>query len=396
MDAFFVSKEHATDHCVTMAISANNKRHEIWFRCENAELMPTPNALLTAAILPAMRIAEPLSIHHPISSFIGQSWEPLNAVLSSWHDCLQPVSLHAPVAAAPVNRTSAARKACFFTGGVDSCFTLYKHADEIDALIYVMGFDVAREDTKRREMVLGALQKVASHFNKQLIIVETNVKTLMESYIERGWGKITHGAALATIAHLLSQHFDLVYVAASGQYRTMVPWGSHPLLDLLWSSESMRIVYDGGEAFRFDKVRQISQVPIFLQVLRVCWEKRNSNYNCGECEKCIRTMLSLEILDKLSLCTALPQTVPVEHLRNITLGDPHQRKFLFEVLTEMIRHNARPDLQKIVVDILWPYRLDDPPEKLPILRKLRSSLRRRQLRLHIKNLFIRQPKSNAA
>ncbi len=378
MKASFKADSLQPGHRLEMTITSGSETHDIWFTCNALPLHPSGNALFTAALIPAMRAGEPLSIHAPVSPFMLTSWEPLNGVLSAWHDCLHPVALHAP-ASAPPHRPNRRRSACFFTGGVDSCYTLLKHRDDIDTLIYVYGFDLPLEDSELRQTVSRKLHEAAASFGKQLIEIETNLKHLFEHFIERGWGTITHGSALATIAHLLQHEFDMVFVPASGHYSTLKPWGSDPLLDLLWSSESLRLFHDGGEATRFGKARQISQSPEAMGVLRVCWENRNGAYNCGSCEKCLRTMLFLEALGKQDACHTFDRKPRFDRLAAMNLETPFLRSFYFEALEEMMRQNIRPDLQKIVLTLLWPYRNAAPPGKEHLLRECRAALRRHRL-----------------
>jgi hypothetical protein len=118
-----------------------------------------------------------------------------------------------------------------------------------------------------------------------------------------------HGAALAAIALALAPNHGLVYIASTYSYADLHPWGSHPLLDPLWSTEAVQIVHDGGET-RVDKLRLLVQYPDVLARVRVCWENLG-NYNCGLCEKCVRTMLGLRALG-VDHCAAFPDTLTPE------------------------------------------------------------------------------------
>jgi hypothetical protein len=44
---------------------------------------------------------------------------------------------------------------------------------------------------------------------------------------------------------------------------------------------------------------EIAQDACVRKYLRVCWEYRNTGINCGVCEKCIRTMLTLDTCGQL-------------------------------------------------------------------------------------------------
>ena len=50
------------------------------------------------------------------------------------------------------------------------------------------------------------------------------------------WGHTGHGVALAAIGHLLAPAFERLYVPSSVYWADLFNWGSHPLLDPLWSS----------------------------------------------------------------------------------------------------------------------------------------------------------------
>jgi hypothetical protein len=96
---------------------------------------------------------------------------------------------------------------------------------------------------------------------------------------------------MASIAHLVG--FRNTIIASSHSEDDRMPWGSHPQTDHLWSTESSHLVHD-GVIRRSEKIRLIGQTPNALRGLRVCWQ--DTAYNCGICEKCLRTRLSLRLL----------------------------------------------------------------------------------------------------
>jgi len=73
---------------------------------------------------------------------------------------------------------------------------------------------------------------------------------------------------------------------------------SHIATDHLFSTGHMRIVHDGATFNRVEKTKFISKFDIALRELRVCWKSR-SDENCCACNKCYRTMITLELLGKL-------------------------------------------------------------------------------------------------
>ncbi|HEY1207954.1 MAG TPA: hypothetical protein VGE85_01170 [Terracidiphilus sp.] len=212
---------------------------------------------------------------------------------------------------------SAGGVSLFFSGGVDSFYSLIKHRDKIDNLVLVHGFDIPLADTRTFDLAEVQAREVARLFAKRLIVVRTNMHFEQPS-IPGGWGMYC-GAALAAVAHALAPNHGKVYIASSYPYADLHPWGSHPLLDPLWSTEAVQIVYDGGET-RMDKLRVIIQYPEALSRLRVCWENP-ANYNCGVCEKCVRTMLALRALG-VDRCAAFPDTLTPKLVRRQEVS-PH-------------------------------------------------------------------------
>ena len=183
----------------------------------------------------------------------------------------------------------------FFSGGVDSFYSLLKHRDEIDQLVLVHGFDIPLAERKVFASVEAMVREVARMFAKKLIVVRTNIhwEESGKESIPCSWG-MYHGAALAAVAYALAPVHRKIFIASSYAYADLHPWGSHPLLDPLWSTEALEFVHDGGER-RIDKLRALIDYPEALAHLRVCWENTDEN-NCCHCEKCVRTMLALRAL----------------------------------------------------------------------------------------------------
>ena len=62
----------------------------------------------------------------------------------------------------------------------------------------------------------------------------------------------------------------------------------------------------GCEASRLDKLDVVAREPAARHSLRVCWENRGGAYNCGRCEKCLRTMVAMDALGVLDAVRPLP------------------------------------------------------------------------------------------
>jgi len=239
----------------------------------------------------------------------------------------------------------------FFSGGVDCFYSLINHMEEVESLVLIHGFDVPLADTKTFGLALGRAREVAHIYKKRLIVVRTNVFWEQPS-IPCGWW-MYGGAALAAVALALAPNYGKMYIASSFAYADIHPDGTHPLLDPLWSTDALQIVYDIPEA-RLNKLRLIIQHPEALARLRVCWENQG-NYNCGLCEKCIRTMLGLRALG-IDHCAAFPDTLTPKLVRRQDLGEG---PVLF--WREFLDAGLPPDLNSAVRSAIHSYESGLPP-----------------------------------
>jgi hypothetical protein len=240
----------------------------------------------------------------------------LQAIYQEWNKGLSIIPVDPSgldLSAAPVGR--ARRVGLFFSLGVDSFYSLLKddrdHPGDdktIDDLLFVRGLDIAVDDPKVdglfRTSVLNA-KRVADLFHKVLLVASTNLRHFTNRFVS--WGKTCHGAALASIALALGGGFTEVRIASTYDWDHLVPWGSHPRLDPLWSNGKVLLSHDGCEATRLDKTRLVSQQSIARETLRVCYENPDSLYNCGRCQKCLLTMVELQRCGALERCHTFPK-----------------------------------------------------------------------------------------
>jgi hypothetical protein len=58
-----------------------------------------------------------------------------------------------------------------------------------------------------------------------------------------------------------------------------------------------------------------------MEWLRICFANPDGAYNCGRCEKCLRTMISLRIAGALERCKTLPHYLNLEEVANMRIPD---------------------------------------------------------------------------
>jgi hypothetical protein len=289
----------------------------LWYRFSaDLPLINFEEAFLTMGLIPAMARKESVELDADatVSALYLSGVNRIMDVLRSWDVRLHVVPVSSGTDEKPSQRAGVAS---FFSGGVDGTFTLLAHAEEITDLILIHGLEMDLRNQERFEKVLSRNTAIAARLAKRLIPVTTNARDFC-----RHVGvsmTVMHGALMASIALLLG--FSKTYIAASHTYAELIPWGSHPLLDPLWSTQAIKIVHDGAMASRTEKVRRIAENQEALDWLRVCGSD-TLDYNCGHCEKCLRTMMTLRLLRASS--AALPPLRSTSGLRKVRVGDQNE------------------------------------------------------------------------
>jgi hypothetical protein len=169
----------------------------------------------------------------------------------------------------------------------------------------VHGFDVALDDTGRRGEISRSLGAVAVASGLQLIEVATDLRA-HPRFDAISW-EHTHGAALVAVALLAADAIEVLAIPPSYSDDRLIPWGSHPDLDRNWSVPGVLNVEHGDSSLhRRERTAAIAHHPLVHEHLRVCWEHRTDEVNCGRCEKCLRTMATLASIGVLERCRTFP------------------------------------------------------------------------------------------
>jgi len=288
------------------SLSGSIDGFRLWFRVSpGGHTARAAEPFLCAALLPAMARGEALELDPELTAsprLLG-AMGSLQDIFSTWNRTLRRVPVTAREGPPPPARAGVAS---YFSGGVDSLHTFAERQQEITHLVQLHGFDYRRQNRSLAEEAERENRRFAAACGRELVVVESNFRELYEEH--QIHTNLYHGAVLGAIALVLG--FSRTYVPASFTWSQLVPWGSHPLTDPLWSTESVEIAHHGNEARRFDKLRRIAEMPEALALLRVC--PTNTVYSCGLCEKCLRTRVALRVLRRTS-----PRLAPLEDLRPV-------------------------------------------------------------------------------
>jgi len=309
-------------------------KHDVLFRFPPHAPVETADAMLAATLIPAMRLRKAFKLTEPVCGTLLSATNKIQDIMTCWYPDLDRVFPDVASRSAEVH-TKNRGVGCFFSGGVDSFYSVLKHIDTISHLIFVHGFDLPLTNPALRAKVSQQLQRAAAMLGKHLIEVETNLRNFADRWAP--WGTHYHGAALATVAHLLSPILHKVIIPSSFSYEMLDPWGSHPLLDPLWSTERLELVHDGCEVNRISKVAAIAHNDVVRESLRVCYQSLSGAYNCCRCPKCLNTMLALDAVGELGKVKTFPGGLSEDSLRQARIASKAGYLFSHEILTYLTK-----------------------------------------------------------
>ncbi len=270
----------------------------------------------------------------------------ISSVWRGWYPNLRPFNI-AVKGFSDKQAPEAGQSGVFFSGGVDSFFTALHVANDTPPLdlIQVWGFDIPLSNRNARDGRYSRTQRLAQEWNKDLIEVATNLRLTMFRFAN--WGRLSHGCALAAVAHALSNRLNCILISASYDNRSLIPWASHPVIDPLLGSEKMRIIHYGAAFRRIDKIAFLTNHQIALDNLHVCY-KEGDDKNCGVCEKCLRTMVALDLFGKLCAARSFPATTEVfESYTKTDFTSRGSRIFAEEIAQLAIDQGCVPAADKI-------------------------------------------------
>lgn len=278
----------------------------------------------------------------PVSSKLLATMPQIQDIFLQFLPGMQRVKVDAPSA---VEQQLIAREtASFFSGGVDGFYTFLKHRQRISRLIFAAGFDITLSQTKVVDIVQQQIRLMARELEVGLIEVKSNMRQFSDTLLH--W-RFFIGASMAGTASLLSHLVETVYIGSSHHYGDIYPWGTHPLLDPLWSTEAVNVIYDGCEATRLMKLCLVAKDPVALCRLRVCFNNRDDRYNCSRCEKCIRTMVGLRLLGVLEQSGTFVRQLDLKRISKLGIGDnAHVMRINLENYQYAKKHRIDPALER--------------------------------------------------
>ncbi|MFN2568390.1 MAG: hypothetical protein ABR564_02170, partial [Candidatus Dormibacteria bacterium] len=253
---------------------------KLWFSLDESQaavLTDRADPFLLAALWPMMRRGGRLSVRGaPVSAGLVDNLLRFQRVWRIWRGG-SLVTIDAEIAEGA--QTPAATVAAF-SGGVDSSFTIWRHAHggaqpPVGQVAMVHGFDIPLADTMGFAGARALARRLVDTLGVGLIDMSTNIRS-----VNRDW-EDAHGLCVAAALTLLSGSFGAGLIAgSSSRFAPVVPWGSNHLTDPLLGSSNFAILHD-GDAERTEKLSELLEWPEARRLLRVCYSGPRYDRNCG-------------------------------------------------------------------------------------------------------------------
>lgn len=275
-------------------VTARVAGRDVWFESADAPLAGSGEAFGTALLIPAMRAGRSLTVDGPVCATWATNLGPLTAAFRNlWYpDAPAPRVTPEPRATPPGSAT-----ALCFSGGVDAFHTLLAGGRPVDTLVYVAGYDVKLADSGRLAAVERLLREVAASSHAGSVVVSSNLRR--HPLVRATPWRREFGAALAAVGHVLAPEVGRLLISSDGLGFEHPEVGSRPSTDPLFGSATLAVEHVAPGTTRLEKLRAIGGDPLVQRHLRVCWHNVDGKTNCGRCEKCLRTMLMLDVCGTL-------------------------------------------------------------------------------------------------
>lgn len=335
------------------------------------------DAFLSAMVLLAMQHGEDIEVRGEVSPRLLIGINEYQLPFCMWFPWrFKPVRIECESLTVPSTESGRDLVVSAFSGGVDSFFTLKSYLSRnelpesarISHLLFVHGFDIKLDHLKSYPLLRDDYRGMCDRLGIKLISCRMNCQQFGTRV---NWG-VFHGSALIGAAHAAGKRTAMFYVPSSHTYTSLMPWGSDPGIDYLLSTETTQVIHHGTGFRRTEKTEAIARWEETHDKLRVC-AFDDSTRNCSKCEKCIRTMMTLDMLGVLERYSTFQQPLTGSLIRSCR----YRNRSDFSFANEIISYAYRKKRWDIVTNLSYAYLKSFILRSFRFLRtKLRDAIKR--------------------
>lgn len=325
-------KQETFSDGVILSWNADNRPMRLKFTGCGSTLPAAADAAFASCLMPAMLLDKELCCDSSfvLSADLVANIQQFQQLFATWFDDMQQLALPIVPSQMTSKPISTSGTAVFYSGGIDASYSFFQLQPKIDFLIFCLGLDIQLQETERCSKALAGAQQFASHYGKKLVVIETNFRAAFPELSAQ------RCQIVLLITYSLALGLTRLYVPASHDSLELEPYITHPMSDPLLSNGATAIVHHGMVS-RVAKTLAMANSTQALEFLRVC--NASDQYNCGECEKCLRTMATLSAIGKQS--SALPVLDDYSKLANVQIWTPGKYHMWQDIQRCAQQHNAR-------------------------------------------------------
>jgi len=318
-------------------VRMDDHESRLWFRWNGTECPLPGDALLLAAIQPAMRRGYDLQISHTISEDlldtlfeVQQHFQQLDPDLNMIEVRGQQVSQDESRATGQDigHKSVQSATGVLFDGSVDAFYTFHKNQHEIQTVIYMTDYEGEKEIQQKKNSAIKSAKHRAKDLGMPFVHVQSNLRHFLKTF--NNDQELDQVLVIAVIDTLLCGHLEKLVVPglapgitpgpapgiAPGTNERSVSEPTHepaprsdlPLLfDSYLPNSRIHLDHDGALVEHLDKLESLKDNHTILEALRVCWENPDRAYNCGRCRKCTRRVSASRLVELLSRDSRLQQ-----------------------------------------------------------------------------------------
>ncbi len=252
-----------------------------------------------------------------------------------------------------------------YSGGLDATFAVHAHRrgllgrrqDNLRVAVMIHGFDIRLDRLAAFARAAEIGGNILKGYDVPLTTVRTNWRELRAPWEQ---------SFMFGVASVLQQFSGTVsrgVIAADQAYAgEVLGWGSNSVTNPLVGNSGFPIDFTGAGYTRTNKARALRGEHSVLENLRVCYQNPDNAFNCGRCEKCVRTKLNFMVSGAASI-PALGEWPTVSEVDRLIVDNPAAIN-LYRDLLENGDWSGHADLRSAVKRLVSPSDFDRRRQKV--------------------------------
>lgn len=352
-----------TESTLSIEAHVTNGREEfaLWWTSNGYPLAQSGDPFVLAALPSSLEAGVPIHCDAPVSDATrrwAKAWAQRHGIPAS------EVQIEAPTSAPLDQGDHPLGSGAFFTAGAISNAFVTRHHRTLTHLVHVHGFSLPLHDIDGRRSVSENVTAAAHRWELNTIELTTNLRT---------WSDPRHA--------WFGGYREIALVAAEAALSPTLEWCAtpgkpHPTPLLAQGSFGNRVTPTGSlgqkpDAAEIDRIAAVGQVASdrdALHSLWVCDDPRNHGSNCGQCQRCVETMVLLQAEGVLDHCPAFRSRLDLHRLRRLVPSHPRTRETFAAALERLQVRGTDPLLAGVLravletsgrrpgLSALWPVR----------------------------------------